>query len=300
MSSELAIGIDIGGTKIAAGVVDRTGRIVERAQASTPIESRDTLLGAVIELARELAADHLVAAVGIGVAGLVDPTGAIVRSASHLPLRDDPLGSDVAAALGLPVVVDNDANVGGLAELRLGAARGVNDALLVTVGTGIGGAVIVGGRVYRGWQGSAGEIGHLIVDRDGRPCPCGSHGCWEQYGSGRALMRAAASAGFEVAHGSEVTAAAMAGDERALDVLAEIGGWLGVGIASLAAVLDPEVIVVGGGVSAAGDQLMVPVIASFRENLSARGKRPEPRIVPAALGPDAGLIGAAELARRGR
>jgi glucokinase len=170
---------------------------------------------------------------------------------------------------------------------------------VVTVGTGIGGAVIVDGRVQRGWQGAAGEIGHIIVERDGRPCPCGSRGCWEQYGSGRALMRAAADAGIAAAHGSAVTTAAAAGDERAREVVAEVGQWLGIGIASLVAVLDPEIIVVGGGVSSAGDFLLGPAEASFRRYLTAAGERPEPQIVRAAFGPDAGVIGAAELARAG-
>jgi glucokinase len=265
----------------------------------TPTESTDALVDAVIAVGRELMAEVAVAAVGIGVAGLVDSTGAIVRSSSHLPLRDEPLRDRIATALELPVAVDNDAHVGGLAEASLGAARGARHALLVTVGTGIGGAVIIDGRVHRGWQGAAGEIGHIIVERDGRPCPCGSRGCWEQYGSGRALMRSAAAAGLDAVHGSDVTAAAAGGNQQAQDVLAEIGGWLGIGIASLVAVLDPEIIVVGGGVSSAGDYLLEPAEASFREYLTAAGRRPEPRIVGASFGPDAGVIGAAELARMG-
>ena len=299
MSDELAIGIDIGGTKIAAGVVEPGGRIIARRVVPTPTHSTDALVDAVVAVARELAAEAQAASLGIGVAGLVDSTGAVVRSSSHLPLRDEPLRDRVAEAVGLPVALDNDANVGGLAELRLGAARGIEHALLVTVGTGIGGAVIVGGRVHRGWQGVAGEIGHMIVERDGRPCPCGRRGCWEQYASGRALMRAAAAAGLDVVHGSDVTAAASGGDVQARDVFSEIGGWLGLGVASLVAVLDPEVVVVGGGVSSAGDHLLKPAEAAFREYLTAAGKRPEPRIVAASFGPDAGVIGAAELAQTG-
>lgn len=298
MNDALVAGIDIGGTKIAAGVVDPAGQLVARREVPTPTESADALVGTVIELVRDLAAEAGgLSAVGVGVAGLVDPAGAVVRSSSHLPLRDEPLRDRIATAVELPVRVDNDAHVGGLAEVRLGAARGAQHALLVTVGTGIGGAVIIDGRVHRGWQGAAGEIGHLIVERDGRPCFCGSRGCWEQYGSGRALMRAAAAAGLDAAHGSAVTAAAAAGDQRSQDVIAEIGEWVGIGIASLVAVLDPEIIVVGGGVSAAGDYLLRPAESAFREYLTAAGKRPEPSIVGASLGPDAGLIGAAELAR---
>jgi len=297
MTGRLAVGIDIGGTKIAAGVVDPDGRVLTRRDMPTPVSDRQSLVDAIIALARDLATEHAVDAVGVGVAGLVDRAGDTVRFAAHLPFRDEPLRTELSAVLGLPVVVDNDANAGGWAETRFGAARGAHNALFVAVGTGIGGAIIIDGRLRRGWQGASGEIGHLIVERDGRPCPCGSRGCWEQYGSGRALVRAAEEAGLDVPHGSAVTAAAAAGDERARQVLRGIGGWVGLGIAGLVAVLDPEVVVVGGGVSAAGDLLLEPTRDSFRSYLTARERRPEAPIVLAALGPDAGLIGAADLAR---
>jgi glucokinase len=299
MSLPLAVGIDIGGTKIAAGVVDADGQVLTRRDIATPVSDRQSLVDAIIDVARELAAAHPVEAIGVGVAGLVDRAGETVRFAAHLPFEDEPLRGELATALGLPVVVDNDANAGGWAESRFGAARGAQDAVFVAVGTGIGGAIIIDGQLRRGWQGASGEIGHLIVERDGRPCPCGSRGCWEQYGSGRALVRAAEEAGFEVPHGAAITAAAAAGDERACTVLREIGEWVGIGIAGLVAVLDPEVVVVGGGVSAAGDLLLEPARASFRTYLTARGRRPEPAVLLAALGPDAGLIGAADLARAG-
>lgn len=297
MSPSLAVGIDIGGTKIAAGVVDPEGKVLARREVPTPVDDRQTLVDAITGIARDLASEHAVAVVGIGVAGLVDRAGETVRFAAHLPLADEPLRGEVATAVGLPVMVDNDANAGGWAEARFGAARGAQDAVFVAVGTGIGGAIVIDGQLRRGWQGTSGEIGHMIVERDGRPCPCGSRGCWEQYGSGRALLRAAREAGFDVAHGAAITAAAVDGDQRAQQVLAEIGGWLGVGIASLVAVLDPEVVVVGGGVSAAGELLLEPARDSFRTYLTARGRRPEPTVVRAALGPDAGFIGAADLAR---
>ena len=293
----LAVGIDVGGTKIAAGVVDPDGEVLVRRDVATPVGDRQSLIDVIIGIARDLASEHPVGAVGIGVAGLVDREGETVRFAAHLPFEGEPLRSEVASAVGLPVVVDNDANAGGWAEARFGAARGTQDAVFVAVGTGIGGAIVIDGRLRRGWQGASGEIGHIIVERDGRPCPCGSRGCWEQYGSGRALLRAAEEAGFDVTHGAAITAAALDGDQRAQKVLAEIGGWIGVGIASLVAVLDPEVVVVGGGVSAAGDFLMAPARESFQAYLTARGQRPEPAVVLAALGPDAGFIGAADLAR---
>ncbi len=292
----LAVGIDIGGTKIAAGVVDTEGRVLARRLLDTAKE-RQPLLDAIIGVARELSTEHAVGAVGIGAAGLIDRAGETVKFAAHLPFRDEPLRSEVANAIGLPVVIDNDANAGGWAEARFGAARGAQNALFVAVGTGIGGAIIVDGELRRGWQGAAGEIGHFIVERGGRPCPCGSIGCWEQYGSGRALLRAAQEAGFDVPHGSAITSAAQAGDERACGVLRDVGGWLGVGIAGLVAVLDPEVVVVGGGVSMAGDLLLEPARETFRVHLTAKDRRPEPALVLAGLGPEAGLIGAADLAR---
>lgn len=293
----LTVGIDIGGTKMAAGVVDDAGDIVARLQIPTPTAHGDELLAAIVETALGFSRTHDVAAIGIGVAGLVDERGVSVRTASHLSLRNEPLRDEVAAALGLPVVVDNDANAGGWAEWRFGAAAGHSDALFVAVGTGVGGALIVGDKLRRGAHGAAGEIGHVIVERDGRSCPCGSRGCWEQYASGRAFMRLARDAGFEATHGSEVTAAAEAGDRDAIKVFDEIGTWLGIGIAGLVAVLDPAVVVVGGGLSAAGDLLLAPTRLAFEDYLTAREHRPEPSLVPAALGPDAGLIGAAELAR---
>jgi len=293
----LTIGVDIGGTKLAAGVVDADGRVIERSELPTPTTDSAELLGAVTDIARGFLSSHDARAVGVGVAGLVDRDGEVVRSASHLSLRDYPLRAAVAAAVGVPVVIDNDANAAGWAESRFGAASGCSEALFVGVGTGVGGALVIGGQLRRGAYGTGGEIGHLIVERNGRPCPCGSRGCWEQYASGRAFLRTAREAGFEVEHGSAVTTAARAGDSTAMQVFDEIGTWLGLGIAGLVAVLDPEVVVIGGGLSAAGDLLLAPTRRAFEDYLTARGHHPEPRLVVAALGPDAGLIGAADLAR---
>lgn len=293
----LTVGVDVGGTKLAAGVVNAEGVVVARSEVPTPTSDAQALIAAVVEAVGALAATHDVAGVGLGVAGLVDEAGEIVRSASHLPLANEPLAAAVSAAVGLPVVMDNDANTGGWAEARFGAAAGHADAVFVAVGTGIGGALIVGEQLRRGAYGAAGEIGHLIVERDGRSCPCGSHGCWEQYASGRAFVRVARAAGFEVEHGAAVSAAAAEGDEQALAVFDEVGTWLGIGIASLVAVLDPSVVVVGGGLSATGELLLAPTRRSFLRNLTASGRRPEPLLVLAELGPQAGLIGAAELVR---
>lgn len=291
----LTIGIDIGGTKIAAGVVDAAGRLMHRATRQTPADGAG-LYAAIDSLVSDLTARAEVVGIGLGVAGFIDRAGT-VRFAPHLPWQDEPVRERLAEAYGLPVVVDNDANVGGWAESRFGAAAGVDDALFVAVGTGIGGAVISAGTLVRGGFGMAGEIGHIPVVTDGRQCPCGLRGCWEQYASGRALMRRAADAGFSATHGTEITAAAIAGTPEAVDVFTEVGHWLGVGMAVAVTVLDPAIVVVGGGVSAAGDLLLDPARQSLADALPGGRSRPVPKVVLAALGPDAAIIGAADLAR---
>ena len=212
------------------------------------------------------------------------------------------------------MVVENDANAAAWGEFAFGAASDADDLLLVTVGTGVGGGIVLDGQLHRGTFGIAAEIGHLRVVREGRPCPCGNRGCWEQYASGSALVRDAQEAAAqspeqrlsgrarrgrsEAITGPMITTAAQEGDAFAIERLAVLGMWLGEGIASLAAVLDPGVVVIGGGVSAAGDLLLDPVREHFRANLTGRSHRPELAIRAATLGNDAGLIGAADLARR--
>jgi glucokinase len=216
--------------------------------------------------------------------------------------------------LGLPVVVDNDANTAALAEARFGAGVGHRYVLCVNLGTGIGGALVQDGRVYRGANGMAGEFGHMQVVPDGHRCQCGNRGCWEQYASGNALIRDARElvlADSPVAHrlrelagpdaaaltGPLVTEAARAGDPLAIELMVDMGHWLGLGLANMAAALDPGRIVVGGGVSEAGDLLLEPTREAFSRQLVGRGYRDEPAITAAALGPDAGFIGAADMAR---
>jgi glucokinase len=256
----------------------------------------------------------VIRALGIGAAGFVDATGSTVLFAPHLPWRDENLRHSVADRTGLLVVVENDANAGGWAEWRFGAVQGEPDIVLVALGTGIGGAIVIDGQPYRGRFGIAGEFGHMQVVPDGLPCECGNHGCWEQYASGRVLTRrgrAAAEEGTPLGRllldasdgsvqdiqGSHVTEAARNGDEEAAGWFADVGDWLGVGMANLAAALDPGVFVIGGGLSDAGEMLLEPARAAFSRTLTGRGHRPEARIVPAGLGPEAGLIGAADLAR---
>lgn len=309
-----AIGVDIGGTKVAAGVVDGRGRVLARARRLTPSRDPRAVEETIDDVVARLRAGHDVCAVGIGAAGFVDAGRARVLFAPHLAWRDEPLRDAVAGVLGLPVVVENDANAAAWAEWRFGAGRGQSHLVCVTLGTGIGGGIVVDGRVQRGRYGTAGEFGHMIIVPDGRRCECGNRGCLEQYASGNVLGREAqelARAGSPVAvplmrraggdvealAGPLITAAARDGDPLAVELFADVGRWLGVGLANLAAALDPGMFVVGGGVSDAGELLLGPARESFRRTLTGRGFRPEPTIVQAELGPEAGLVGAADLAR---
>lgn len=310
----LAIGIDIGGTKIAGGVVDVDGRILARVDRSTPSTSSLDVLAAIESVVEELREDYPVVAVGIGAAGFVDDRQATVLFSPHLAWRNEPLRDAVLRRIGLPVVVDNDANMTGWAEWKFGAAQNEHNFVVVTLGTGIGGSLVVDGRPFRGTFGLAGEFGHMLIHPDGRACECGNVGCWEQYASGNALGRFGRDhaargtelgaalldvAGGEAAAitGAMVGAEAQRGDDEAVALVAEVGRWLGIGIANLAAALDPGIVVVGGGVIATGELVLDPARAAFREQLVGRGYRAEARIVPAHLGPDAGLIGAADMSR---
>ncbi|GMA39814.1 ROK family glucokinase [Mobilicoccus caccae] len=321
MSGGLAIGVDIGGTKVAAGTVDASGRILRRARRDTPERSssprvvEDTIVDAVEELLADAEQQgEEIVALGVGAAGFVGADRATVVFAPHLSWRDEPLRDALRARFRRTITVDNDANAAAWAESRFGAARGETHVAMITLGTGIGGALLFDGVLQRGRHGIAGEFGHMQVVPDGIRCECGNRGCWEQYASGNALVREARglmSARSPVAEdllervggdpsrlaGPLVTEAAREGDPTARELLAEVGHWLGVGLANLAAAFDPGMFVVGGGVSAAGDLLLEPARLAYRRHLPGRGYRPEAQIVAAALGPDAGLIGAADLAR---
>jgi glucokinase len=310
----LTVGVDVGGTKVAAGVVDEQGQVLARVRRATTATVPGAAEKVISEAVLELASSFPVEAVGVGAAGLVDETRSIVRFAPNLGWREQPLRAQLEKATGLPVVVENDANAAAWAEYRFGAARGRDDVVMLTVGTGIGGALVMGGRLHRGRYGLAGEVGHLVLDKDGRHCGCGRRGCWEQYASGNALLRAARNRAAqdrdharvllsygdgtpEGVAGPHVTAAAHAGDPVALETFEEVGYWLGRGMAELAAVLDPGSYVVGGGVSEAGELLLGPARREFVAHLVGADVRPIAEIVPAALGNLAGLVGAADLAR---
>jgi glucokinase len=310
----LAIGVDVGGTKVAAGVVDAAGRIIERIRRPTPAASPAGTEQAIVEVVTELRDRHDVVAIGIGAAGFVDETRSVVMFAPNLAWRDEPVKKRVEERLGCAVMVDNDANAAAWAEARFGAAQDHDHVLLIAVGTGIGAGLVLDGRLYRGRWGAAGEPGHYRVVPDGRLCGCGNRGCWEQYVSGNALVAEARDfarrtpgaaarllqlGGGSVAgiDGPTVTRAAMEGDAAAVRCFEIVGHWLGTGLADLAAILDPGCFVIGGGVSEAGDLLIGPARAAFANGLTGAAYRPHAEIRLAELGTDAGLIGAADLAR---
>jgi glucokinase len=305
------IGVDLGGTKALVGVLAGTEVAWRRREASTG-QSEDELVELLcreIKVAREARPD--VAAVGLGIPATIDYERGVAVSAVNLPLADLPIRDLVEADVGLPVFVDNDANVAALAEYTYGAARGMPHMVMLTVGTGIGGGLILNGEVYRGSTGAGAELGHVVIQADGPPCQgnCPNHGCVESLASGTALGRegkAAAESSPDSAlgkvlaeggtvDGTAVTEAALAGDETSIAVFELIGSRLGVACASLANIFQPNAIVVGGGVIRAGDLLLDPA----RREIGERALKPmnETPVLAATLGNDAGMIGAAALAR---
>ncbi len=314
MVASLTVGIDIGGTFVKAGVVDPDGRILASMRRETPTLRPSDTEDAIAEVVTALAADFEISAVGIGAAGFVDGSRSSVLFSPHLAWRHEPLRDAVERRIRRPVIVENDANAAAWAEWRFGAGRQESRLVCVTLGTGIGGGIVLDGVVQRGRWGMAGEFGHMVVVPDGRRCECGNRGCLEQYASGNVLGREArelAAAGSPMTMalvervggdqsllvGPLITQAAQEGDPAAVELFEEVGRWLGIGLANLAAALDPGMFVIGGGVSDAGELLLGPARESFRKTLTGRGFRPMPQIVKAALGPEAGLVGAADLAR---
>ncbi|HET6560882.1 MAG TPA: ROK family glucokinase [Marmoricola sp.] len=309
----LAVGVDVGGTKIAAGVVDEDGVILEQARMPSPSDDPTELRETIAETVADLRTRHEVAAVGLGAAGFVAADRRSMIFAPHLQWGDASLADQLEEAIGLPVNVENDGNSAAWAEHRFGAGRGVDDQLTVALGTGVGGGLILDSELYRGGHGIAAEIGHLGLVRDGLPCKCGRRGCLEQYASGSALQRQAriaaaegrAPALLEAAGGNPnqvtgrmVSEMATAGEEGAVALFEELAEALGAGLATLVAVLDPSLIVLGGGVSDAGDVLLRPTDRALRRELTGGDVHPAPELRIAELGNTAGLIGAADLARR--
>lgn len=312
----VSIGVDIGGTKIAAGVVDAEGRILRTARRPTPRHDASAVLTEVAAVVDELqsSVDGSIVGVGIGVAGGVDQSRSTVYFAPNLAWSQVPVRAVVEAATGLPVVVENDGATAAWAETRFGAGRGRSHVVMVTVGTGIGGGIVVDGHVMRGAHGVAAEIGHLNAVPDGRPCGCGRNGCWEQYASGNALVREARALAAERrpeagtllslgdgtpegVEGSHITRAAALGDPVAIDAFGIVGNWLGRGLADLTAIVDPQAFVIGGGVSEAGDLLLASAQRTLTEKVFGGSNRPLPELLIAQLGNDAGIVGAADLVR---
>jgi glucokinase len=295
-----AVGVDVGGTKIAAGLVDRAGRVLARAEVPTPATAED-LDRAVVAVVDAVGADPGVP-VGVATAGLVDPRAGVV-TAVNVDWVDRPVRNGLSVLLERRVVVENDANAAAWAEYRFGAGRDAASLVLVAIGTGLGAGLVLDGRLEVGAHGLAAEVGHACLVPGGRPCPCGLRGCWERYTSGSALVAAAVALGpgwlpaDPAAIGPAVVAAARAGDARAADLVTEQGRRLGQGIALLTSVLDPDLVVVGGGMAALGDLILEPARAALAEDVSPALHRAVPAIVPAALGNDAGIVGAADLAR---
>lgn len=304
-----AVGIDVGGTKIAGARVTEGGAVVARTVAPARADDPEATLATMIACAREVRSPDVVA-IGVGAAGLADVASGSVRYAPNLAWREFPITARLRDALGLPVRLDNDATAAAWAEYRFGAGRGHRHLLLVTVGTGLGGGMVSDGRLQRGAHGFAGEIGHIIVEPEGPRCGCGNRGCWERVASGwtiEELGRAAiddptcliatlAGGDRAAVRGPLVTEAARAGDPGAIAIFGRVGARLGEGIAGLVNVLDPEIVIVGGGVSAAGELLLEPTRAAFAAAVEAPEHRPPVPIVAAELGSDAGAIGAAVLA----
>ena len=319
MSTGCVIGVDLGGTKLLAGAVDPELNVHHRATRSARAPDHHAVIATVVSAIAEVrdaieSASGSVGAVGIGIPCLIDQDRGIAVMSTHLPLAGVPVRDLVAERIGLPVFVDNDANAAMLAEWRFGAARGARDAALLTIGTGIGGGLVTGGVLQRGSQGAGAELGHMVVQADGPRCNgnCPNRGCLEAMVSGSALAREAqrvarerprsglgqALAAGRAISGPLVTELAHDGDGAAIDVLAGIGRWLGIGIANLVNMLNPDVVVIGGGVIAAGELLLEPARAVVAERALSPSKE-HVRIVPARFGAESGMLGAATLALDG-
>lgn len=311
----LAIGVDIGGTKVAAGVVNDAGEVLARTRRDTAREASEAVKN-VIDVIWELSGKYPVEAVGVGAAGWMNPERSRVLFAPNLPWRDVPLPHLIAEAIDVPVFVENDGNVAAWGEFKFGAAKDATDSMaLFTVGTGIGGGVVLNGEVLKGAHGIAGELGHARVVPDGHQCACGRCGCLEQYASGNALVRFAKATArsqpdcarilLDAAHGEVdditgpmVTAAARAGDPASLAAFQRVGSWLGPAMVDLVQIIDPQVVVIGGGVAEAGDLLFEPAHKAYQDALAQRGRTPVAPVRLAAMGNTAGVVGAADLARR--
>ena len=310
-----SIGVDVGGTKVLGGVVDSDGKVLAHARRDTPRQGGDALNRAIADVALELMGDFEVETVGISAAGFVSSDRKTMLATPNIAgWNGVDLNKEISTLIGLPAIIENDANAAAWGEAKFGAGRNESHVILLTIGTGIGGGIVTNGQLHRGAYGIAAEFGHMRVVPEGHLCGCGERGCFEQYASGNALLRharEAVSASPEVARnllslgdgtigamtGKHITEAARSGDAVALAAFNTTAQWLGAGIASLSVLLDPACVIIGGGVIDAGDILLTPTREALERYLPFAGKHPSPRIVAAQLGNEAGLVGVADLAR---
>jgi glucokinase len=311
----LAIGIDIGGTKILGAVVDATGNILSSKKIPSPARDPEKMISVVAELIAELAkgAPEAILGVGVAAAGFIDAEQSTILYAPNLNWRNEPLRDRLQAVVPFRIVIENDANAAGWAEYKFGAGRGSKDMVMLTLGTGVGGAVISDHKLRRGGFGIGGELGHIRVVQNGLQCGCGRKGCVEQYSSGSAVVREAnalVAAGSPLASrlselseansgltGMLVYQALLEADPGAISLANQAGGYLGQAMGSISAALDPQIYVIGGGLSEAGELILAPIREGFLKELPARGFRPEALVVAATFSNQAGVIGAADLAR---
>ncbi|MSO25401.1 MAG: ROK family protein [Candidatus Nanopelagicaceae bacterium] len=313
-SSSLTIGIDIGGTKVLGGVVDGSGKIIESARRVTPAAGGKELIATIVELIKELNVKHEIAGIGICVAALISADqGTIVGAPNIANLSELNFVAEIKKVFDLPVIAENDANAAMWAEYKFGNAKGFNPVMFFIIGTGMGGGLVIDGKLFRGANGIGAEFGHMIVQPKGILCGCGAHGCIEQYASGSALMRyakdaitadpVAGKALLETAGeinnltGEILTQAAKNGDQLAISAFNKQADWLGSACASYTLLLDPQAIVVGGGVVQAGELFLAPVRAAMEKYMPFAGTHLLPKVIAAKFGNDAGVIGAADLVR---
>ena len=310
--SDLTIGIDIGGTKISAGVVDSSGNLIDSSRCSTPTEGGKELISSVINLIKEFNKKYEIKGIGISIAALISSDyGTIVGAPNIANLSKLNFVNEIKEGFKLPIIIENDANAAMWAEFKFGNAKGLNPVMFFIIGTGVGGGLVIDGKLFKGATGIGAEFGHMCVVPNGLLCGCGSRGCIEQYASGGALIRYANEALLANADKSEevlsfgagkltgtgLAKAAQAGNELALAAFNKQADWLGLACASYSLIIDPQAIIIGGGVVDAGELFLAPVRAAMRKYMPFAESHVPPKITAAKFGNDAGLIGAADLVR---
>ena len=310
--SDLTIGIDIGGTKISAGVVDSSGNLIDSSKCSTPAEGGKDLISSVVNLVKELNKKHEIKGIGISIAALISSDyGTIVGAPNIANLSKLNFANEIKEEFKLPIIIENDANAAMWAEFKFGSAKGLNPVMFFIIGTGVGGGLVIDGKLFKGANGIGAEFGHMCVVPNGLLCGCGAKGCIEQYASGGALIRYANEAllanpdkskevlsfGEGKLSGTALTKAAKAGNELALAAFSKQADWLGLACASYSLIIDPQAIIIGGGVVDAGELFLAPVRAAMRKYMPFAESHASPKIIAAKFGNDAGLIGAADLVR---